>query len=192
MATKKPAKAVKETTQPVDKFQKLFELCPYPTFSDFERDNFQKQSGTAYARYIIDTINRVRKIDSDLETETRTYERNCLIAEREKLMSVLDGEDPAELESALTNWEFVEKEYWANTLGKQAAVEILTFGKVRIETMNKMVKLPEDLYVKSTQTCVRLANAIQRATERAEEAAGFTKEVQESGAPRKLALKKVK
>jgi hypothetical protein len=183
MTTKK----AKATENPL---QGLFDICPYPVFSDFERENFQNQTGTAYARYIIDIINRIRKIDSDLETETRTFETKCLQAEKEKLQKFLEGEDQKELESALTNWEFVEKEYWANTLGKQAAIEILTLGRPSLETMNKMVKLPEELYVKSTQTCVRLANAIQSATERAEVELGYQPSTDKG--PKKLALKKVK
>ena len=187
MTTKKTNKTAVTETNPL---QGLFDICPYPTFSDFERQNFQNQTGTAYARYIIETINRLRKIDSDLETETRTFETKCLIAEKEKLQKFLEGEDRKEVESALTNWEFVEKEYWANTLGKQAAIEILTLGKPSFETMNKMVKLPEELYIKSTQTCVRLANAIQSATERAEIELGY--EPNTDKGPKKLALKKVK
>lgn len=187
MTTKKTNKTVAVETNPL---QSIFDICPYPTFSDFERDNFQNKSGTAYARYIIETINRLRKIDSDLESETRTFEKNCLIAEKNKLQSFLEGEDKKQLESAITNWEFVEKEYWSNLLGKQAAVEILTLGKPSFETMNKMVKLPEDLYIKSTQTCVRLANAIKSATERAETELGYAPQVEKG--PRKIALKKVK
>ena len=187
MTTKKTTKATEKEINPL---QSLFDICPYPTFSDFERQNFQNQTGTAYARYVIETINRLRKIDSDLETETRTFEKNCLLAEKEKLQNFLEGEDQKQLESAITNWEFVEKEYWSNVLGKQAAVEILTLGKPSFETMNKMVKLPEDLYIKSTQTCVRLANAIKSATERAEAELGYEPQVEKG--PRKLALKKVK
>ena len=187
MTTKKTNKTVAIESNPL---QGLFDMCPYPTFSDFERQNFQNQTGTAYARYIIETINRLRKIDSDLETETRTFEKNCLLAEKEKLQVFLQGEDQKQLESAITNWEFVEKEYWSNFLGKQAAVEILTLGKPSYETMNKMVKLPEDLYIKSTQTCVRLANAIKSATERAEAELGY--EPSTDKGPKKLALKKVK
>jgi len=187
MATKKTTKATVEETNPL---QSIFDICPYPTFSDFERQNFQNQTGTAYARYVIETINRLRKIDSDLETEDRTFEKNCLLAEKQKFQLFLEGEDQKQLESAITNWEFVEKEYWSNFLGKQAAVEILTLGKPSFETMNKMVKLPEDLYIKSTQTCVRLANAIKSATERAEEELGYAPQVEKG--PRKLALKKVK
>lgn len=178
------------TTTEINPLQGLFDICPYPTVSDFEIENFQNKTGTAYARYIIKTINRLRKIDSDLETEDRTFEKNCLLAEKEKLQNFLAGEDRQELESAITNWEFVEKEYWSNFLGKQAAVEILTLGKPTFETMNKMVKLPEDLYIKATQTCVRLANAIQSATERAEEELGYVPQTDKG--PRKLALKKVK
>jgi hypothetical protein len=39
--------------------------------------------------------------------------------------------------------------------------------------MTKMVKLPEDLYVKSTQICVTLANKIKQATIEAEQEIGI-------------------
>lgn len=191
MVTKKTKTPAPETS--ANPLQGLLDACPYPVFSDFERQNFQNQSGTGYARYIIDTVNRLRKIDSDLEIEERTFEKNCLLAEKEKIQSFLEGENQSELKAAVTNWQAVEKEYWSNFLGKQAAVEILTLGKPTFETMSKMVKLPEELYIKSTQTCVRLANAIQQATQRAEEEIGIVPPAQnEQPSQRKLLLKKVK
>jgi hypothetical protein len=71
------------------------------------------------------------------------------------------------------NWEHVEKDYWINLLGKQAAIELLTLGRTSLETMNKMVRLPEDGYVKATQICVRLANTIKTTTQDAETKVGI-------------------
>ena len=195
MATKKTS------AKSTDKFEELFESCPYHVLSEFETENFNSQLGSAYSRSIIDTINRVRKIDSDLETETRTFEKKCLDEEKSKLLQILDQQDTAKLTNAVTDWQSTEQDYWVNFLGKQAAIELLTFGRPTVETMSKMVKLPEELYIKATQICVKLANAIKSATASAEEAIGVVNTPStsnsnsapaESTTPKKLLLKKIK
>jgi len=155
---------------------KLFELCPYNTQSVFERENFDHHSGVSSARYIIETVNRIRKINSDLLTETRQFETNCLKEEKETLETFLLNQDSSELESKISNWEILERDYWAEHLGKIAAIELLTYGKPAVDTMTKMAKLPEDLYIKSTQICVKLANTIKEATVKAEEQIGISLE----------------
>lgn len=170
---------------------KLLETCPYPVFSDFERENFQNETGAALSRYVIDIVNRIRKIDSDLDSETRTYERNCLEAERTKLVKFLKSQKFDDLEEAITNWEFVEQEYWTQFLGKKAALELLTFGKTTFETMSLMVKLPEANYIKATQICVKLANTIKTATEAAEKEIGIVASRNgEPGARKNIILKR--
>ena len=195
MATKKTS------AKSTDKFEELFESCPYHVLSEFETENFNSQLGSAYSRSIIDTINRVRKIDSDLETETRTFEKKCLDEEKSKLLQILDQQDITKLTNAVTDWQSTEQDYWVNFLGKQAAIELLTFGRPTVETMSKMVKLPEELYIKATQICVRLANAIKSATTSAEEAIGVVNTPStpnsnsapvEQTTPKKLLLKKIK
>lgn len=173
-----------------NKYAALFNSCPYFVLSKFEQENFLAQTGSAYSRSVIELINRVRKIDSDLESETTTFEKQLLTEEKNKIVEFLDFQDQEALTSAVNHWEEAEKDYWVNLLGKQAAIELLTFGRPSVETMTKMVKLPEDLYIKSTQICVRLANAIKAATTAAEEEIGFADESETS--PKKLLLKKVK
>ena len=195
MATKKTS------AKSTDKFEELFESCPYHVLSEFETENFNSQLGSAYSRSIIDTINRVRKIDSDLETETRTFEKKCLDEEKSKLLQILEQQDTNKLTNAVTDWQSTEQDYWVNFLGKQAAIELLTFGRPTVETMSKMVKLPEELYIKATQICVKLANAIKSATASAEEKIGIVNTPStpnsnsapvEQTTPKKLLLKKIK
>lgn len=171
--------------------QAVIDACPYPTVSEFEREHFQSQSGPGYARYVVEVINRIRKIDSDLVTTTTAYESNCLHAERNKLVDFLKDQELDEVKAATENWEFYERDYWANYLGKQAAIEILTLGKTTVETMTKMVRLPEDLYVKATQICVKLANTVKAATVEAEQEIGFS-EAEEFSSADRIVLKKVK
>ena len=163
--------ATKKTS--TDKFEELFESCPYHVLSEFERENFHAQSGVSYIRYIIEIINRIRKIDSDLLTEIRDFEKKCLIEEKNKLSNFLLTQDLVELKTKVSNWEILEREYWAEHLGKIAAIELLTYGKTSVDTMTKMVKLPEELYIKATQICVTLANKIKEATSQAEQEIGI-------------------
>lgn len=181
-----------------DKMNSLFKKCPYNLLSEFEIDNFHTKSGSGYARFVITTINRIRKIDSDLEAEYRTFEKNQLGEERDTLIQLLENQDEEQMAAAITNWQLVEKDYWAEHLGKIAAIEILTNGKVSYDTMLKMAQLPEDLYVRSTQICVKLANTIKSATQNAEELIGIKQEVDTTQYPdapkpiKKLLLKSTK
>lgn len=189
--------ATKKAKTEVNPLSAIYDICPYFSQSDFERDNFNISTGVSYPRFIIDTVNRIRKIDSDLETEKRTFERNVLLDEKQQLETLLSNEDQSKIEVSLKNWQQVEQEYWVNHLGKIAAIEVLTIGKPSLETMNKLVKLPEDAYITATQICVRLANAIKGATVRAEEAIGVKEQNQTAPAetpttPKKMSLRKVK
>lgn len=166
MARKKQAVSQKPKTK--SKFDDLFKSCPFTTYSKFERENFAGTTGVGYARHVISTVNRIRKLESDLESETRTFERNCINEEITQLYAYLEEQDFTTLKNAVDSWEAIEKEYWINTLGKQAAIELITLGRTSPETMSKMVRLPEDMYTKVTQICVRLANTIKETTIKAE------------------------
>jgi hypothetical protein len=150
----------------------LFDAAPYYVASKFEIENFSNTRSPAFARYVIDTVNRIRKISSDLEQEMSKFQRQCLEEEQSSLTKVLESYDPADLISAVENWQEFEEDYWVDHLGKIAAIELITYGKPTIETMTKMVKLPEALYIKATQVCVQLANAIRATTVLAEEEIG--------------------
>lgn len=197
MARKKEA-GTNEIAEKQSNFKDLFTVCPFTTLSKFEQENFNSTTGVGYARYVISVINKIRKIESDLETETRTFERNCLSYDLHKLYAYLESQDPQTLRNAVDSWESVEREYWVNTLGKQAAIELITEGKTSTETMSKMVRLPEDMYIKVTQICVRLANTIKQTTVRAEEEIGVVqpkpqedRPTVEAPGPKKINLKKI-
>lgn len=175
MARKKLV-VVDEQSDQKSKFKDLFDNCPYSVHSSFEQEHFGSTTGAGYARYVIGIINRIRKLESDLETETRNFERNLMSDERNSLYEYLESQDPNILRNTVDSWEQVEREYWVNTLGKQAAIELITLGRTSQETMSKMVRLPEDLYIKVTQICVRLANTIKETTVRAEQEIGVVQE----------------
>lgn len=176
----------------------LIETCPFTVeFSKFEQESFGSVSSAGYPRYIISLINRYRKLNSDIEQENRTFERNVLLAEKQRIEEILSEQDFEKMQNAVDNWEKVEADYWADTLGKVAAIEILTYGKLTYDTMMKMAKLPEHLYIKSSQICVQLANTIKQKTIEAEQAVGImleetSSQVPPAPGPKKLFLKKTK
>jgi hypothetical protein len=190
--------AKQKPTQKDEVMEQFYALCPYNLTSEFERENFVGQSGISRPRYIVSIINRIRKIDSDLDHEQRTFETNCLLEEKEQLVNFIKSQPENEISSILTNWQITEEEYWIDNLGKIAAIELLTIGKPSLETMTKMVKLPEDAYIKATQICVKLANAIKEATITAEREIGIDSSAPANAdqtpptEPKKLKLKKVK
>lgn len=160
------------TTENMNNIDFLFDITPYNAVSNFQQENFENQTGPAYSRYVIDLVNRIRKIDSDLTEEHRVFETQCLKEERSRIVNILESQDPMVLKFAVENWQMTEQDYWVDHLGKIAAIEIITVGKPTVETMTKMVKLPEEAYIKATQICVKLANAIKETTVHAEEEIG--------------------
>lgn len=181
-----------------DNLKNLIESCPFTVnYGEFEQESFGSFSSPGYARHVIGLINQLRKIESDLNHESRRFERSVLIEEKEKIIKLLEKQDAAKLKNAVTNWQQSEPDYWADTLGKMAAIEILSHGQTTYNTMMKMAKLPEDLYVKATQICVRLANTIKETTVKAEMEIGVTAEpidapYDDAAPTKKILLKKVK
>lgn len=181
-----------------DKLEDIINSCPYTTeFGKFEQENFLSPASAGYPRYIIGLINRYRKLASDIDQETRSFEKHYLLEEKSKIEKILADQDLNTLQNAVENWEQVEADYWADTLGKIAAIEILTYGKTSYDTMLKMVKLPEDLYIKATQVCVKLANKIKDTTMAAEQQIGLNTDEDmyvpdQEQQPKKLFLKKTK
>lgn len=167
MATKKSAKSNSIS------LDRIFEICPFPGKSMFEQENFGSTAGAEYSRYVIGVINEIRKIESDLENKLTAFEKNSLTAEKARLLAGLNSHNVEDLESAILNFEESEPEYWVNYLGKRAAIEVLTMGRPSFETMDKMIRLPEELYIKASQLCVKLANAVDAVTKQAEADIGY-------------------
>jgi hypothetical protein len=170
MATKKSS-----TSATAGKYQKLFEVTPYLVPSQFELENFSSSSNSvSFPRRTIEVVNRIRELNS-LVTTTE-YEQKSKEANILALTTWLDNYDVEKLAKEVSSWEEKEMNYWIDTLGKTAAIEIIANGAISKATVEKMTMLPEEGYVKATQLCVKLANAIKSATVKAEEAIGIKHE----------------
>jgi hypothetical protein len=170
MATKKSS-----TSAIAGKYQKLFEVTPYLVPSQFELENFSASSNSvSFPRRAIEVVNKIRELESTVTTTD--YEKNSKDANIKALTTWLDNYDAEKLCQEVSNWEDKELNYWIDTLGKTAAIEIISVGVISKATVEKMTMLPEEGYVKATQLCVKLANAIKSATVKAEEAIGIKHE----------------
>jgi hypothetical protein len=170
MATKKSS-----TSTQVDKYKELFEVTPYLVPSQFELENFSASSNSvSFPRRTIEIVNKIRELNSMIPSTE--YERKTKEANIASLTTWLDNYDVEKLCKEVSSWEEKELNYWIDTLGKTAAIEIISAGVISKETVEKMTMLPEEGYVKATQLCVKLANAIKSATVKAEEAIGIKHE----------------
>jgi hypothetical protein len=78
------------------------------------------------------------------------------------LISMIEAElANYDVDAALADLEEAEPVYWINRLGRQSALEISTYGRIRPETMNLLMCLPEDNFQVAMSIAARLANKIQ-------------------------------
>ena len=85
---------------------------------------------------------------------------------RNEELKLLIGMIDAELvnydaDTILADLEEDEPVYWINRLGRQSALEISTYGRIRPETMNLLMCLPEDDFQVAMSIAGRLATKIQ-------------------------------
>lgn len=102
-----------------------------------------------------------------LKRELRTTEQKLA-----QMTAWYEGIDPNMREEILGCFELEEPEYWANRIGRQAAIELLTIGKTTPETMDKMSALPEETFENAVRICVRYASMIKEVTAKVETSLG--------------------
>jgi hypothetical protein len=72
--------------------------------------------------------------------------------------------DEGELQYFIDTYEGDDLNYWVTHLGRLAAIEIITYGKVKFETMDKMSLLPASDFEEAVRICNRYANLIRSTT----------------------------
>jgi hypothetical protein len=75
----------------------------------------------------------------------------------------IDSIDP----SVINELEDAEPTHWINKLGRQSALEISTYGRIRPETMHLLMCLPEENFIAAMSIAGRLSNKIQALGEQA-------------------------
>lgn len=82
--------------------------------------------------------------------------------------------EPVVRKATLADYERQEHDYWANYLGRQAALEILTTGRTSKPTMEKMASLPIESFEDAVSICVRFANLVKDTTAVVESSTGVS------------------
>jgi hypothetical protein len=155
-------------------FTALNKITPYNTTTQYESKTFTPTTGYDFPRYAVETVNQIRQLDIAIKSEKNTFLKSKLTEQRAALMAELNQYDHDKIELSIKNIEQFEENYWIQALGKRAALELLCQGKVSVDTMEKMIKLPEDAYIKASQVCVKLANSVRDLTAEAEQSIGVS------------------
>lgn len=80
----------------------------------------------------------------------------------------LDLQDPEECQDAIENFEEYESDHWTDSLGREAAIEVLAHGRTQKSTMGQLSQLPLVDYKRAVIIIAQLANFLKDTTEKAE------------------------
>lgn len=150
--------------------------------SRFELDNFLIEAYPTPARRIAAILTEaeslaakvasceasLKNMNEDAASDTVRYLRTSK-AKLAQLTEWLSSIGESDIEEALARYEEEEPEYWSNHLGRKAAIEILTVGRTRYETMDMMASLPVHAFEEAVRICARYARLITDTTEAAEQ-----------------------
>lgn len=92
---------------------------------------------------------------------------------KQKLKQVddwLDSQEIDQCETAVAEFEESESEHWTDHLGRLGAIEVLSQGRTRADTMVQLSQLPLGDYKKAVTIVAQLANFLKDTAEQAESA----------------------
>ena len=101
-------------------------------------------------------VNRLNRTIVDLKQQMRQVD------------NWLDLQDPEDCQDAIDNFEEYESDHWTDTLGKEAAIEVLSHGRTQKDTMAQLSQLPLADYKRAVVIIAQLANFLKDTTEKAE------------------------
>lgn len=174
----------------IEEISKMLDELPLGN-TEYEFENFHLESVPTTSRQLVSIMLEIEELYSEklrLENElhgknsrqsTKNWEtirihRSLKIVEQ-KLAQRYDWYqrlEPTMRKSALAEYERQEHDYWANYLGRQAALEILTIGRTSKDTMEKMASLPVESFEDAVSICVRFANLVKDTTAVVESSTG--------------------
>ena len=156
--------------------------------SEYEFQNFFLETYPTSARQLIAVMQEIERLHAhqltlkyDLECTSLPGKKMLLQRELrnikkryEQLIFWYDQIDPDMRRAILNSFDSQEPEYWANHLGRQAALELLTMGRSSKKTMDMMSNLPIDAFEEAVRICLRYANLIKDTTSGVEQAMGVS------------------
>lgn len=122
-----------------------------------------------FKTFIVGSYSSVPHLIRDLltmkEVANKSISKNLPTYKNEELKSLVSMIDLElsnyDCEKELLNLEEAEPLYWINKLGRQSALEISTYGRIRPETMNLLMYLQEDEFTIAMSIAGRLSTKIQ-------------------------------
>jgi hypothetical protein len=144
--------------------------------SRWEFTNFiMEPYGEFQGRAALAVLSRRRDIADTLAiTPERMHsQRVDLTNELAHLDQWLDQYTEEELAAQLATIEDNEADYWAERLGREAAVDLLTQGKTSKEVMSRAVLLSEEGYRKFAETCGHIGHTISSISREVEQEQGY-------------------
>jgi hypothetical protein len=105
---------------------------------------------------IADLLNKREVAEQELSTAlpNRRSDIEYFIKLIDKKLSILSCDVTDELEQN-------DRTYWVNELGRVAAIEINTYGRIKPDTLEKMLCLDDDSFVEVQSIAVRLTQKMQ-------------------------------
>jgi len=135
--------------------------------SDWEYKNFVLERTAAnWPRQVVTQLNDLRNIldrRHDLEMAAWSAEnqtrRNELDKQQNQIESWLKQFTDEEIKEAVADYEHAEAEYWPVELGRRAAIDMLSSGRISKEVTELALLLPEEGFKIYVKTCGDLASA---------------------------------
>ena len=136
--------------------------------SQYEFDNFIIGSSNSAARQVRALLLEKEEAERQLaqladHSDTTRY-ADTLKKELSQIDEFLGQFDEEQIAAVLSNFEDEEGDYWAETLGKAAAIEVLTIDKVSPETLARLALLPIEDYKTSVEFTNRIIQYIKQTT----------------------------
>ena len=116
---------------------------------------------------------RRRQLHELLSHTAQDSLRTDLVNEAAQLDAWLDQHTESELAAMLATIEDQEADYWAERLGREAAVDLMSQGKVSKEVMTRAVLLSEEGYRKFAETCGSISYVISTTSKEVEMSQGY-------------------
>lgn len=140
--------------------------------TQYEFDNFVVGASNSAARQVRDLLVEKEELERQVsefgvEAAGSRYadDVNKRLAQIDSFLGQFDEE---QLANVLDNLEAEEGDHWAETLGRAAAIEVLTTDKISQETLTKMALLPIEDYTKSVEVSNRIIQYIKQTTSQIE------------------------
>lgn len=121
-------------------------------------DTFILGQYSSTSHLVRDLINMREVAAKSINAELPSYK----VKELKKLIDMIESElSNYNINAELANLEENEPVHWMHKLGRQAGLEISTYGRIRPETMNLLMCIPEENFEIAMSIAGRLSIKIQ-------------------------------